>query len=94
MATYVMVGSYTMDGLKGITADRTDKAAATLKKYGGELKAGYALLGKDDLLLVVELPGAEQAVKASIALSKLTGIAFTTSPAISVAEFDKLAKDL
>ena len=93
MATYLMFGRYTVEGLKAISAERTDKAAALLKKYGGELKAGYALLGKDDLVLVVELPGAEQAIKASIALTKLTGIAFTTSPAVTVAEFDKLVKD-
>ena len=93
MATYLMFGCYTVEGLKAISAERTDKAAALLKKYGGELKAGYAVLGEDDLVLVVELPGTEQAIKASIALTKLTGIAFTTAPAISVAEFDKLAKD-
>jgi len=93
MATYLMFGRYTVEGLKAISAERTDKAAALLKKHGGELKAGYALLGKDDLVLVVELPGAEQAIKASIALAKLTGIAFTTSPAVTVAEFDKLVKD-
>jgi len=43
--------------------------------------------------LVVELPSTEQAMKASIALSKLTGIAFTTLPAVSMADFDKLARD-
>ena len=93
MATFLMFGSYTLEGLKGITGERTDKAAALLKKYGGEVKSGYALLGKTDLVLIVDLPGTEQAMKASIALSKLTGIAFTTAPAVSMAEFDKLAKD-
>ena len=83
MATYLMFGCYTVEGLKAISAERTDKAAALLKKYGGELKAGYAVLGEDDLVLVVELPGTEQAIKASIALTKLTGIAFTTAPAIT-----------
>jgi hypothetical protein len=39
---------------------------------------------------VVTLPSLEAALKASVALSKQTGIAFTTSPAISVEEFDKL----
>jgi len=93
MATYLMFGRYTMEGLKGITAERSDKAAALLKKHGGELKAGYALLGKDDLLLIAEFPGTEQAMKASLALTKLTGITFLTSPAVTMAEFDKLAKD-
>jgi len=93
MATYVMLGRYTLEGMKGISAERTDKAAALIKKCGGEVKGGYALLGKDDLILIVDLPGNEQAVKASLGLTKLTGIAFTTSPAVTIAEFDKLAKE-
>ena len=93
MATYLMFGRYTLEGMKGITAERTDKSEAILKKHGGALKAGYALLGKDDLVLVVEFPGIEQAMKASMAMTKLTGITFNTCPAVTVAEFDKLAKD-
>jgi uncharacterized protein with GYD domain len=93
MATYVMFGRYTMEGMKGITAERTSRATALLKKYGGEIKAGYALLGKDDLLLITEFPSAEQALKGSLALAKLTGISLTTSPAVTMAEFDKLAAD-
>jgi len=49
--------------------------------------------GKDDLVMIVDFPGTEQAFKASLALTKLTGIAFTTSPAVTFAEFDKLAVD-
>jgi hypothetical protein len=36
----------------------------------------------------------EQAVKASVALSKLTGIAFTTFPAVTVEDFDKLMAEV
>jgi uncharacterized protein with GYD domain len=50
----------------------------------------YAMLGEKDLLLVVELPGVAAAMQASVALSRMTGIAFTTSPAITVEEFDQL----
>ena len=90
MATYLMFGKYSADSIKAISAERTGEAAALLKKHGGALKSGYALLGENDLVLIVELPSTEQAVKASVELSKMTGIAFTTSPAISVEDFDKL----
>ena len=59
-------------------------------KGGGEFKAGYALLGEIDLILIVELPDNGQAIKTSAALSKMLGISFTTSPAVSAEEFDKL----
>jgi uncharacterized protein with GYD domain len=50
----------------------------------------YSLLGEKDLVFILTFPGIEQAMKASVALSKMTGIAFTTYPAISVEEFDRL----
>ena len=61
-----------------------------IKKNGGELKAAYAMLGNTDLLLVVDLPDISKALATSAALAKLTGIAFTTSPAVTIDEFDKL----
>jgi uncharacterized protein with GYD domain len=94
MATYFMFGKYSAEAMKGMSADRTEKAAALVKKYGGEVKSAYALLGEHDLVLIVELPDTGQAMKTSVALSKLTGIAFTTSPAVSVEEFDKMMKEV
>ena len=40
------------------------------------------------------LPGMKQALKASVALSKMTGIAFTTSPAVTLEVFDKLITEV
>ena len=94
MATYFLFGKYSADAIKGISAKRTDKAAALIQKYGGELKSGYALLGEHDLVLIVEVSDMEQAMKISVALSKLTGIAFATAPAVSVEDFDKIMDDV
>jgi len=84
MATYFMFGKYSAEGMKGISAERTEKAAALVKKYGGE----------HDLVLIVELPGTEQAIKTSVALAKLTGISFSTAPAVSIEEFDKMMEEV
>jgi uncharacterized protein with GYD domain len=94
MGTYLMFGRYSADAVKAISAERTDKATAVIEKHGGEVKGGYCLLGKDDVVLIVDFPGTEQAMKASVALSKLLGISFTTSPAVTVPEFDKMMEDL
>jgi uncharacterized protein with GYD domain len=90
MATYFMFGKYSKAAVKAISAKRTDKAVALVKANGGELKAGYALLGDTDLVLIVDLPDTGKAMKTSAALSKLLGISFSTAPALSMAEFDKL----
>jgi uncharacterized protein with GYD domain len=50
----------------------------------------YALLGKYDIVLITEFPSVAEVMKASIALNKLTNIAFTSFPAISIEEFDKV----
>ncbi|TAJ94300.1 MAG: GYD domain-containing protein [Gammaproteobacteria bacterium] len=90
MATFIMSVKYTSKSLKGISGKRTDEATELLKEHGGELKAGYALLGDTDLVLVVELPDNASAMKASVALSRLLAVSINTAPAMSIKEFDKL----
>ena len=94
MATYLMFGRYSLDAVKEISAERTDKATALIKKHGGEVKSGYALLGENDLLLIVDLPDTEQAMKTAVALTKLLGISFTTSPAVTVEDFDRMMEEI
>lgn len=94
MATFLMFGKYSADAVGGISAERTKEASELIKKHGGKMKEAYALLGATDLVLIVDLPDVKAAAKVSITLSRLTGIGFTTSPAIAVADFDELAADV
>jgi len=89
MAKYLMLGKYSADAVKGIAADRTKKVVEAIEKSGGKAQSMYALLGRYDLAFIVDFPGASEAMKGSIAVTKLTGIGFMTSPAISIEEFDK-----
>ena len=93
MATFILFGRYSSQAVKDISAKRTEKTAALFSKYGGTFKSGYAVLGEYDLVLIGELPGIDEAVKTSLALSKMTGIDFTTCPAVTVEKFDQLAAD-
>jgi uncharacterized protein with GYD domain len=90
MTTFFMFGRYTTDSIQKISAERTQTAVDTIKKMGGEVNAMHVLLGQYDLMICVKLASIEDAVKASVALAKLTGIAFTTCPAIEVEVFDRL----
>lgn len=89
MAKFLMLGKYSAAAIKGITAQRTKKVASTIKKCGGRVNSMYALLGNYDLAFIVDFPGAKDALKASVALVKLTGIGFTTSPMFTIEEFDR-----
>ncbi len=90
MTTYIMFGKYSVGPLKEISAERTKRAAAIVESNGGKVKAIYALLGKIDVVAIVDFPGLKEAMKASVELTKLLGISFTTAPAVTVEEFDKL----
>jgi len=90
MAKFLMLGKYSAEATKGIAAERTKKGVEIIEKAGGKVNSIYALLGNYDLVIVADFPGVQEAMKASVALGKLTGIAFTTSPAISVEEFDRI----
>jgi uncharacterized protein with GYD domain len=88
--TFLMFGKYSAESLQKMSSQRTKKAMDVVKKCGGTVQAMYATLGEHDLVLVLDFPGIEAALKASVALGKMTGIGFTTAPAVTVAEFDKL----
>lgn len=90
MAKFLMLGKYSLEAIKGISTERTNKAISIIEKAGGKVNLAYALLGNYDLALIVDLPGNSEAMKASIALTGLTGISFTSFPAIAVEEFDKI----
>ena len=90
MASYLMFGKYSHEGMKAVSAERTVKANALIKAHGGTVKAGYMLLGDVDIVLILDLPNTETAMQVSMGLAKLLGIGIVTSPAVGVEEFDKL----
>ncbi len=92
MALYMMFGTYNPGSTHNISAERTERAGALIEREGGTIKAGYALLGKTDLLLVVDFPNTPQVVRTSIALGNMLGVTFTTTPAVTIEEFDKLVE--
>jgi len=92
MAKYFMFGKYSSEAVKGISAKRTDKVVDIIKKFGGKVDGMYALIGQQDLVFIVDLPGNDELIQVSVALNKLTGIGFTSAPAITVDQFDRLMK--
>ena len=90
MKTFFMFGKYTSEAIREMSVERTQQVIVEIRSLGGEITAMNALLGEYDLLFCVSLPDIEHAIKASVALSKLTGISFSTSPAVTVETFDQL----
>jgi uncharacterized protein with GYD domain len=93
MTTFLMFGRYSQGAFQGISPKRTEQAVELIDKLGGEVQAMYATLGEHDLVLIVNFPGVNEAIKASVALGKMTGIAFSTAPAVTVEQFDQLVEE-
>ena len=58
MATYIILGQWTAEGIKSAkdTTDRSDKAAELAQQFGGSLTNIYWTLGKHDFVAIVEFP--------------------------------------
>jgi len=89
----MMFGKYCSEALKEISPERTAKAVDLVQENGGKVVSMYAVLGEHDLVFTLDFPDTEKALAASIALNKLTGISFTTSPVVDVDKFDKLISE-
>ncbi len=90
MQTYVMIGKYSSEAVRDISSNRTDKSIHLIKELGGKVHSMYTLLGGYDVVVTVDFPDLKTAMKASLGLTILTGIGFSTYPAISVSDFDMM----
>lgn len=90
MSLYLMYGKYQTGTSKDISAERTEKAKQIIEENGGTLKAGYAVLGRSDLLFIVDFPDIAGVVKTSLTMKDMFGISFSTNGAMTIEEFDKL----
>ena len=90
MPIFLMFGSYSSEAIKGISSERTARARELIEENGGKIISMYAVMGDHDLVFTIDFPGADEALAASVALYKLSGIHFSTSPVVDVEQFDKL----
>lgn len=90
MGLYLMHGKYNPGALQEISPERTEKAKDLVQENGGNIKASYALLGDNDLLFIVNFPSIKSVVKTSVEMGNMLGISFSSTPIITIDEFDKL----
>ena len=94
MSVFLIFGKYSSEAMKNISPDRTEKAREVIQKNGGKIISMYAVMGEHDLVFTIDFPDAVKALATSVALYKLTGIHFTTSPVVDVEQFDKLVGEV
>ncbi|NIL99335.1 MAG: GYD domain-containing protein [Planctomycetales bacterium] len=94
MNKFFLLGKYSSDAIQKMSGRRTQQARQLIEELGGQTREIYALLGEHDLIFIVEFERMTDAMKASMALSKMTGISFSTAAAIPVEEFDAMLDEL
>ena len=93
MPKFLIKGSYTAEGLKGLQKDkasgREKSIAAACKSLGGKLDALYYALGDDDVLAVVDMPSHVHISSLCVAVGASGMVSTRTVPLLTVAEMDK-----
>ena len=97
MPKYMLQASYTAEGAKGLIKDtasgRRTAVKAGIKAAGGKLESMYYCFGKDDVVVIMDLPDnvAAASLVAAVVASGL--VRARTTPLLTVDEMDKaLAK--
>lgn len=85
MATYILLATYTEQGIKGIkdTVKRTEAVKEMAKKAGATMKESYWTLGAYDVVGVFEAPDDETMTALSLSLAKLGNVKTQTLRAFS-----------
>ena len=93
MAKFMITGTYTADGLKGLYRDkasgRVTAVQQALEAAGGRLECAYYALGEFDVVVIADLPDTVVASAVSLAVSATGLIRTRTTALLSVDETDK-----
>jgi uncharacterized protein with GYD domain len=88
MANYIMLATYTEQGIRGIqdTIKRADAVKDMAKKAGLNMKETYWALGQYDVVAVFEAPDDEAMTAFALSVAKLGNVKTQTLRAFSSAE--------
>lgn len=96
MPTYVTLWKYTKDGLTDIkkTNKRFELAKKVVKDAGGTLLSVYGLVGKYDLITVMDMPNEKVAAATILKICSTGRITSQSMIALSLEEFIEITKEI
>jgi uncharacterized protein with GYD domain len=99
MAKYLVSGSYSAEGLRGLQKDkasgRRQAVTAAIEGAGGRLECVYYALGEEDVYLIVDMPDHASVAALGIAASASGLVRTRTTALMTVEEVDQaLAKSI
>jgi uncharacterized protein with GYD domain len=95
MPKYLIEGSYTLDGVKGVQSaggtSRRDAIAKLAESVGGQLESFYFAFGDRDVYTIVDLPDNESAAAVALTATAAGGVALRTVVLLTPEEVDAAA---
>ena len=96
MAKYLVMASYTADGVKGLMKDggakRKAAAEAAIKSVGGRMDSFYFAFGEYDLYAVIDAPDNATLAGVALAINSAGAVRLKTVVLLSPEEIDDALK--
>lgn len=96
MAKFLIQGSYTADGAKGLIKEGGTGRRAAIQKaldgLGGKVDAFYYAFGANDVVLICDIPDAINGLALSLAVNASGAVRVSTTPLLSVEDVDAACK--
>jgi uncharacterized protein with GYD domain len=96
MPRYLIEGSYTDDGTKGLLKEggssRRDMVTKMIEGMGGALEAFYYTFGDRDVIAVYSAPDEVSALALAMAVNQSGKVSIKTTPLLTVEDVDRAAK--
>jgi uncharacterized protein with GYD domain len=96
MAKYLICGSYTEDGLKGLLKEggtkRKEAARQAVESLGGKLETYYFAYGDNDFYFVVDQPETANVISGMLLANASGTVRLKTIPLITPEEVDEAVK--
>jgi len=96
VAKFLIQGSYTADGAKGLIKEGGSGRQAAVQKalegLGGKLDSIYYTFGANDVIVICDVPDAITGLALSLAVNASGALRLTTTPLLSVQEVDAACK--
>ena len=96
MAKYLIRGSYTAEGTKGLLKDGGSKRVEVVEKVigelGGKLDAFYYTFGDADVLVIIDVPDPAAAAAFSLVVSATGAVQTSTTPLLTPQEIDQACR--
>jgi uncharacterized protein with GYD domain len=96
VAKFLIQGSYTAEGAKGLIKEGGTGRQAAIQKalqgLGGKVDAFYYAFGANDVIVICDIPDAISGLALSLAVNASGAVRISTTPLLSVEDVDAACK--